>query len=201
VAYRTLANPCEHLELIKGSRFRTRVIPLTAPEAAAGWVAQLRAAEPDAHHVAWAWRYGAAMRFSDDGEPGGTAGRPMLEVLLKRDLDRVVALVARVFGGVRLGAGGLVRAYSGGVAKALDLATIAEVADLVEFTVRAPFSETDTLLRLLHDDALQLDPPHFDSDGVVLHGSVLAAEATAWETRVTEASRGRARWQGTLRIP
>jgi putative IMPACT (imprinted ancient) family translation regulator len=98
VAYRTVAAACEHVELIKGSRFRARVVPLADPLAVPGWVAQMHAAEPDAHHVAYAWRFGAAMRFSDDGEPGGTAGRPMLEVLLQRDLDRVLVLVARVFG-------------------------------------------------------------------------------------------------------
>lgn len=195
MGYRTVADRSEHLELIKGSRFRARVEPLSDPAEAAALIDRLRSEEPDANHVAWAWRFGGAMRFSDDGEPGGTAGRPMLEVLIKRDLDRVIALVARVFGGVRLGAGGLVRAYSGGVAKALDSASVVDVADREPFRVHAPFADADALLRLLHDPRYELLPPSFDGEGVVLVGSVLASEAADLGRRITEVSRGRARYR------
>jgi hypothetical protein len=119
------------------------------------------AAERDAAHVAWAWRWGETLRWSDDGEPGGTAGRPMLEVLTKRDLDRTVALVARVFGGVKLGAGGLARAYGGAVARALDAARVVEVPDRRAFAVRAGFADVDVLLRLLDDESVDHAPVTF----------------------------------------
>lgn len=194
MAHRTIAGPSEHVEVVKGSRFRTVVAPLTEPEAATAWIAQLRGAESDAGHVAWAWRWGAAQRWSDDGEPGGTAGRPMLEVILKRDLDRVIAGVARVYGGVKLGAGGLARAYGGGVAKALDAANIVEVHDRLGFVLTAPFAEVDAVLRALAEPAVEHATPDFDAAGVVLQGTVLASESERIALEIATATRGRAAW-------
>ncbi len=194
MAHRTLAGASEHVEVVKGSRFRAVVAPLAEPEAAAAWVAQLRETDPGAGHVAWAWRWGDASRWSDDGEPGGTAGRPMLEVLQKRDLDRVIAGVSRVFGGVKLGAGGLARAYGGGVAKALDGAAIVEVPDRVGFRLTAPFADVDAVLRALAEPAIVHAPPDFDAAGVVLRGTVLAAEGDRIAQGIATATRGRAAW-------
>lgn len=194
MAHRTIARPGEHLEVIKGSRFRAVVAPLARIEDADAWVARLRAAEPDAGHVAWAWRLGAAQRWSDDGEPGGTAGRPMLEVLLKRDLDRVIAGVARVFGGVKLGAGGLARAYGGSVARALDAVQIVDVPDRRRFSLRAPFAEIDGVLRALADPQVEHAPPEFDAGGVLVRGTLLASAAERVRDHVTAVTRGRARW-------
>ena len=194
MAHRTLAGSSEHVEVVKGSRFRAIVAPLAEPEAAAAWVARLRETESDAGHVAWAWRWGDAQRWSDDGEPGGTAGRPMLEVLLKRDLDRVIAGVARVYGGVKLGAGGLARAYGGGVAKALDAASIATVHDRLGFLLTAPFAEVDAVLRALAEPAVEHDAPVFDAAGVVLQGTVLASEGKRIALAIASVTRGRASW-------
>ena len=194
MAHRTLARPAEQSDLVKGSRFRAWVAPIDAQADAEAWVARVRASEPAAHHVAWAWRLGGLQRWSDDGEPGGTAGRPMLEVLLKRDLDRVVAVVARVFGGVRLGAGGLARAYGGAVARALDAAAVVEVPDRRSFALRAPFADADALLRLLADPAVDLGPPRFAADGLHLSGTALASAADDLAARAGEATRGRVRW-------
>jgi len=194
MAHRTIACPSEHLEVVKGSRFRAVVAPLAAVEDAAAWVARLRAAEPEAGHVAWAWRWGSLQRWSDDGEPGGTAGRPMLEVLLKRDLDRVIAGVARVFGGVKLGAGGLARAYGGSLARALDGAPVLDVPDRAAFELQAPFAEVDGVLRALADPDVDHAAPEFDAAGVVVRGTVLASAAARIEERVTTVTRGRGHW-------
>jgi len=194
VAHRTLQRASEHLDIVKGSRFQAWVAPIGDEAEAAAALRRARAARPDAHHLAWAWRLGDVLRWSDDGEPGGTAGRPMLEVVLKRDLDRVVVTVARVFGGVKLGAGGLARAYAGAVARALDAATVVEVPDRRTFTARAPFADADALLRLLADPAVAHAPPAFTADGVHVGGSVLAAAAAEFERRAIEATRGRVRW-------
>ncbi|MFU8887986.1 MAG: IMPACT family protein [Trueperaceae bacterium] len=194
MAHRTIAGPSEHLEVVKGSRFRAVVAPLAEVGDADAWIARLRAAEPDAGHVAWAWRWGDVQRWSDDGEPGGTAGRPMLEVLLKRDLDRVIAGVARVFGGVKLGAGGLARAYGGSVARALDAVAVLDVPDRLGFTLRAPFAEVDAVLRALAEPDVDHGPPAFDAGGVVVRGTVLAAAAERIEERVTTVTRGRGLW-------
>ncbi len=194
MAHRTIAGPSEHLEVVKGSRFHAVVAPLEDVDEADAWIARLRAAEPDAGHVAWAWRWGAVQRWSDDGEPGGTAGRPMLEVLLKRDLDRVIAGVARVFGGVKLGAGGLARAYGGSLARALDAAPVLDVPDRRGFTLRAPFAEVDSVLRALADADVEHEPPAFDAGGVVVRGTVLASAAERIAAHVTTVTRGRGSW-------
>ncbi len=115
----SLAAPAHHELVIKKSRFLCCVEPVSGREQAQARVAQLKAAHPDARHVCWALLAGGQSAANDDGEPGGTAGRPMLDVLRHQDLQGVLATVVRYFGGIKLGAGGLVRAYTDAVAQAL----------------------------------------------------------------------------------
>ena len=115
----TLAHPVDSELLIKKSRFIGRVEPVTDRAAAQRIVAELRAQHPDAAHVCWALLAGGHSAAVDDGEPSGTAGRPMLDVLRHQDLEGVLATVVRYFGGIKLGAGGLVRAYTDCIAQAL----------------------------------------------------------------------------------
>ena len=105
--------------VIKKSRFIGCVEPCAGRDAALARVAELRAEHPSATHVCWALMAGGHSAANDDGEPGGTAGRPMLEVLRHQDLEGVLATVVRYYGGIQLGAGGLVRAYTDCVAQAL----------------------------------------------------------------------------------
>ena len=115
----SLAEPVHSDLLIKKSRFIGCVQAVPDRAAAQAVVASLRAQHPQAAHVCWALLAGGQSAAHDDGEPGGTAGRPMLEVLRRQDLDGVLVTVVRYFGGVKLGAGGLVRAYTDAVAQAL----------------------------------------------------------------------------------
>ncbi|UYP19813.1 IMPACT family protein [Rhodococcus sp. Z13] len=124
---------------VKHSRFRAALRRVDTAEAALAFVDRQRRLYPDARHHCWAFVVGdditaRAERSSDDGEPGGTAGVPMLQVLHHRDLVNVVAVVTRWFGGIKLGAGGLVRAYSGAVSVALDGATLVERRKQEKFT-------------------------------------------------------------------
>ena len=107
----------------KKSRFIGRVWPVETEEEALAWIQAMKKQHYDASHNCWAYiiRDGA-MRFSDDGEPGGTAGNPMMQVLQKEELYNVCCVVTRYFGGTLLGAGGLVRAYTKGVKIAIDAA-------------------------------------------------------------------------------
>ncbi|WP_305094163.1 YigZ family protein [Prescottella sp. R16] len=110
---------------IKHSRFRAVLRRVDGPAAAQGFLDEQRRLFPDARHHCWAYVTGnepseRAERSGDDGEPGGTAGVPMLQVLRTRELVDVAVVVVRWFGGIKLGAGGLVRAYSGAVAAAVD---------------------------------------------------------------------------------
>lgn len=187
VAYRTPAARAEHEDLVLGSTFIAVVTPVESVEEAGALVAEQRALHPDATHHCWAYKVDSEMRSSDDGEPGGSAGRPMLEVILKRDLDRCAAVVVRYYGGRKLGVGGLARAYGGAVARALDAAGVRDVVDTVAITVKAPFASVDTVLRELQDAEAA-----FDADGLVATLTIEAATLPALELRLAAITRGEA---------
>lgn len=115
----TLEQACHHELVVRKSRFIACVEPLRGREQALSRVAELRQTHPGATHVCWALHAGGQSAAVDDGEPAGTAGQPMLRVLRHQHLEGVLATVVRYFGGVKLGAGGLVRAYTDAVAQAL----------------------------------------------------------------------------------
>ncbi|WP_236244498.1 YigZ family protein [Streptomyces sp. CC210A] len=127
--YLTVAREGVHETEINRSRFLCALAPAATEQEAQGFVARIRKEHPTATHNCYAYVVGAdasVQKASDDGEPGGTAGVPMLQMLLRRDVRYVAAVVTRYYGGVKLGAGGLIRAYGGVVGEALDaLGTVA----------------------------------------------------------------------------
>jgi uncharacterized YigZ family protein len=141
---------------IRKSRFLASVTPVENRDAAIAEVHRLRAAHPDATHVCWALLAGGESGMSDDGEPSGTAGRPMLEVLRHHDLDGVLAAVVRYYGGVKLGAGGLVRAYTDAVATALQHAGRIERVALIELTVEADYADEARIRRWIEQQRYTL---------------------------------------------
>lgn len=143
----TLQAPVDHELVIKKSRFLARVQPIKNRSEAQAIVWQLKQAHPDAVHVCWAMLAGGDSAAQDDGEPSGTAGRPMLEVLRHQDLDGVVATVVRYFGGIKLGAGGLVRAYTDAVAQALLRAEKSPIIPKIELTCWVPYDMEGWLRR------------------------------------------------------
>ncbi|MFE2765876.1 YigZ family protein [Streptomyces albidoflavus] len=121
--YRTVAREGVHETVINRSRFLCTLAPAATEEEAQAVIARVRRAHADATHNCYAYVIGAdasVQKAADDGEPGGTAGVPMLQMLLRRDIRYAVAVVTRYYGGVKLGAGGLIRAYGGSVGEALD---------------------------------------------------------------------------------
>ncbi|ROQ63090.1 putative YigZ family protein [Streptomyces sp. 840.1] len=121
--YRTVARAGVHEAEINRSRFICALAPAATEREAQEFVARIRKEHPAANHNCFAYVIGAdasVQKASDDGEPGGTAGVPMLQMLTRREMRYVVAVVTRYFGGVKLGAGGLIRAYGGVVGEALD---------------------------------------------------------------------------------
>ena len=122
----TLAHPVSAELEIRKSRFIAHALPVADREVAMAELRRLRDEHPSATHVCWALLAGGQSGMSDDGEPSGTAGRPILEVLRHHDLDGVLAAVVRYYGGVKLGAGGLVRAYTDAIAVALQEAVRVE---------------------------------------------------------------------------
>lgn len=149
----TIATAVDHETVIRKSRFLTRIEPVSSVEEAEAVIAGIRKRAWDANHNCTAMvtgLLGDQARSSDDGEPSGTAGVPMLEVLRRRGLTDVVAVVTRYFGGVKLGAGGLVRAYSSAVSEALDEAALVHRAALRQVTIDVPHADAgrfDNLLR------------------------------------------------------
>lgn len=138
--YLTVARPGVYESEIKRSRFRCALAPAGSQEAAEEFVRAVRKEHPGATHNCFAYVIGPDGRLhraSDDGEPGGTAGTPMLQVLLGREVRDTVAVVTRYYGGVQLGAGGLARAYGGAVSAALDATGTVERRLLALLTVTA----------------------------------------------------------------
>ncbi len=189
----TLAAPVHSELLIKKSRFIGCVQPMSDRAAAQAVVAELRARHPGAAHVCWALLAGGQSAAVDDGEPGGTAGRPMLDVLRHQDLEGVLATVVRYFGGVKLGAGGLVRAYTDAVAQALLGADKVPIRRLKLLRCVLPYALEGLLRR------------EIDAAGATLlqvsHGALVDAQfslaetdAVALRARLDEAGQGRLGW-------
>jgi uncharacterized YigZ family protein len=134
-----LQQPATFEQIVKKSRFIAVALPIATEDEAKAALAAHRVA--DANHNCWAWRIGQAYRFSDDGEPSGTAGKPILAAIDGQSLDRMMVIVTRWFGGILLGSGGLVRAYGGTAAACLKGAPLIEVKPTVEGVVSLEFSD------------------------------------------------------------
>ena len=170
--YTVLAADTEHLLTEKNSDFMTFLHPVNNREQAMAWVEQYRQRYPDANHVCWAYIIGNTRQpqtqaFSDDGEPNGTAGKPMLHVLTERELGDSLAVVVRYFGGVKLGAGGLVRAYSNAVSQAAAKAGLRLVSPSIDLTIVVSFAFEARLRQLLQQYQASLQDVSY-SDNVTI---------------------------------
>ena len=189
----TLAAPVHSERIIKKSRFIGCVQPMSDRAGAQKVVAALWAQHPGARHVCWALLAGGQSAAVDDGEPSGTAGRPMLDVLRHQDLEGVLATVVRYFGGVKLGAGGLVRAYTDAVAQALLQAEKVPIVRLATLRCVVPYAMEGLLRRELDAAGASLM--------AVTHGQAVELcfnlpedSASALRARLAEAGQGRIEW-------
>ena len=190
----TLAHPVHSELLIKKSRFIGCVEPMADRAAAQARVAALKAEHPGAAHVCWALLAGGQSAANDDGEPGGTAGRPILAAIDGQGLDRVMAVVTRHYGGIKLGAGGLVRAYGGAVAECLRRAERRAIVVSVRLRLRFGFADLGVVHHLLGQHAAQrLDERH-DEQGGELTVELRADAEPAFRRALDDASRGRVAW-------
>ena len=188
-----LTSPVHSDFTLRKSRFIGCVEPCAGREAALARVAQLRAEHPAASHVCWALMAGGHSAANDDGEPGGTAGRPMLEVLRHQDLTGVLATVVRYYGGIQLGAGGLVRAYTDAVAQALLQAEKTPVTAQVVLRCALPYALEGWLRRALEHDPGALLEVHHGSE-VVASWRLPEPQLAAFRAALNNASQGQARW-------
>ncbi|MDP4770915.1 MAG: YigZ family protein, partial [Limnohabitans sp.] len=179
--------------VIKKSRFIACVESVAGRDEAQARVAQLKAEHPDAAHVCWALLAGGQSAANDDGEPGGTAGRPMLEVLRHQDLQGVMASVVRYFGGVKLGAGGLVRAYTDAVAQALLSAEKVPLMVQTTLACNVPYALEGLVRRELElAQAPLLGVSH--GSVVTLRFALPQSQVVEWVARLSESGRGQLVW-------
>jgi uncharacterized YigZ family protein len=190
----TLAQPVHSDLVLKKSRFIGCVRAVPDRAGAQAVVAQLRIEHPAATHVCWAFLAGGQSAANDDGEPGGTAGRPMLEVLRHQQLEGVLATVVRYFGGIKLGAGGLVRAYTDAVAQACLGATLVPLVRQRLLQCAVPYSLEGLVRREIAAvaGASLIDVRH--GDAVHFTFTLPEPDANAFITRLDDAAQGRAVW-------
>lgn len=184
----TLARPARLEQDIRKSRFLAQAAPVASPEEAMAFLASV--GDPAATHNCWAWRIAPAYRFSDDGEPASTAGKPILAAIEGQGLDGVMVVVTRWFGGIKLGAGGLVRAYGGTAAECLRQAERMTVVETVMAALRCGFAHANTAHALIAaHDARKLGE-RYDADGLELELELPEANFDALAATLRDATRG-----------
>ncbi|MBT9515520.1 MAG: YigZ family protein [Methyloversatilis discipulorum] len=189
----TLASAVHSDLTIKKSRFIGCVEPMRDRASAQARVLELWRQHPGATHVCWALLAGGQSAAVDDGEPSGTAGRPMLEVLRHQDLEGVLATVVRYYGGINLGAGGLVRAYTDAVASALTGAVKVPLTKLRVLRCTLPYALEGTVRREI--DAARATLVDVTHDSVVaMTISLPEPDAAPFIARLNDAGQGRIGW-------
>jgi len=145
---------------------------------------------PGCRHVCFAYRCGEIIRFDDAGEPGGTAGRPMLAALDHHELDRSIVVVSRFFGGVKLGMGGLVRAYGGTATEAIAKAAIEPIIETVVLECRVPFESAGDLHQLAERSGASKQDEQWDENGLRLSVEIERGAANTFIEELTAVTHG-----------
>ncbi len=175
---------------IKKSRFLAIAGPIDDEQSAKAFLAAH--SDPTANHNCWAWRIGQTYRFSDDGEPSGTAGKPILAAIDGQSLDRVAVVVTRWFGGVLLGSGGLIRAYGGTAALCLRAAEKVELVDRLRAMVACDFADLALIKTRLTARGATITSETFTETGAVLAIEMRKDVADETLALVADLSRGKA---------
>ena len=195
--YKTVYRGGEGEIVEKKSRFIATVRPVHSEEEVLAFIEEVKKKYWDARHNCFAYVIGVTnptLRCSDDGEPQGTAGRPMLDVLLGEDVHNVAVVVTRYFGGILLGTGGLVRAYSRSVQLGLEASTIIEKTKGSRITIQTDYNGVGKLQYLLGQRGIPIVDSQY-TDVVKLQLLVEAEKITELKEAVTEATSGKAGWE------
>lgn len=186
----TLASKVRHEVEIKHSRFIAQAMPVTSPEQALAFFKEV--SDADATHNCWAWRLDGEYRFNDDGEPAGTAGRPILSAIDGQGLDRIAVVVTRWYGGIKLGAGGLVRAYGGTAAECLRTAPRQPLIAMSDLEILFGFEDTGAVHSTLMQFAAEKTSEHFDAAGSTVNVRLPLSEVDRVKVALRNATRDRA---------
>ncbi|MEG3128862.1 IMPACT family protein [Pantoea cypripedii] len=181
-------------ETIKKSRFITLLAHTDGVEAARAFVQQIKAEHPSARHHCWAWVAGAPddsqqLGFSDDGEPSGTAGKPMLAQLMGSGVGEITAVVVRYYGGIMLGTGGLVKAYGGGVQQGLKQLTRCRKVPMQSFTLQCEYAQFSDIERLLQRFDGRVEESHY-LDRITLQLALPHSQIEGFRQNLSDYSRG-----------
>ena len=203
-AYRSVEAASEQVSIIKRSRFIGRCWPIRDEAEALSLLEGVRKRCFDASHNCYAYSLGAeggVARYSDDGEPSGTAGLPMMDVLKKRGVTDVLVVVTRYFGGILLGAGGLVRAYTASCSEALRQAGVVDYIPCEGYTCRVPYERWDTVKALIEGGGRLASTEY--SEAVTCSFFVKRTESESFLSLLTERSDGRvqAEWRESRVFP
>ena len=184
---------------VKRSRFIALAVPVTSPEEARRLLGETRLAHPDSRHVVHAFITGRCREhqgMSDDGEPAGTAGKPVWEILKGRGVTNVALFVVRYFGGIKLGTGGLVKAYGDAAKGVLDRLPVEELIEKRTFSLTLSYGVYEGAVMKIRARRGEILEESFDTE-VSLTGELPAAQAEALERELTDltAGRGRLSWK------
>jgi uncharacterized YigZ family protein len=186
----TLVAPCQYAAEIRKSRFLAHAAPVASAGRALDFLREV--STPSASHHCWAYRIGTDYRSNDDGEPGGSAGRPILQAIDGQGMDRVMVVVTRWFGGIKLGVGGLMRAYGGTAAECLRRGARIPIVALTQLHVHCDFADAALLKARLAELGASIESETFAADGVDLHVCVPTSRLADAQARIVAISRGRA---------
>ena len=187
----TLAAPARLVQEVRKSKFVANAA--AAADAAAALAFIETAADRSATHNCWAYRIGQQYRFNDDGEPAGTAGKPILQAIDGQQLDQVVVVVTRWFGGIKLGAGGLVRAYGGCAAECLRSAPRRVLIEMTEVEFALGFAALPVLRARLAEFGAEKTAEAFVAGGAMIRLRLPSARVDALGALLGDLSRGASR--------
>ena len=174
----------------KRSRFIGHIRPVETEEEAQAFIREIKTRYYDARHNCWCYRIGETlMRYSDDGEPQGTAGQPMLKVLERENVTNAVCVVTRYFGGILLGAGGLTRAYAKGAKDALIASGAATMGLWIKCEIPCTYPLLERVKQEIEAAGGLVDAVSYGAD-VTIEASLLSAQADGLQRRLTEVSAG-----------
>lgn len=165
--YLTIEKPCEGIFRDRGSKFQAYAYPVKTDQDIKDIIVNLKKEHPKANHHCWAMRWSSdrsIFRLNDDGEPSGTAGRPILNTLLSRNLTNIAVVVIRYFGGTLLGVPGLINAYRSATELALNEAVVVERTVNDVYTVMFDYLQMNEIMRIIKDDNLEILEQQFDND-------------------------------------
>ena len=185
---KTLVDYTSHEEEIKKSRFIVHAQRVENPEEALAFLDEVM--DPSARHNCWAYKIGLNYRFNDDGEPTGTAGKRILGAIEQQDMDHVMVVVVRWFGGIKLGVGGLSRAYGGSASTCLREAEFVEVKAMSNCRIRVPFKLSSNVYHLMDKYQAQKISEEYEHSGAVMIVSLESDSVEKFADDLIEMSNG-----------